>query len=277
MTTETIAIEGARATVWFDGPAWDGVPTGTIGQLEFESAESGAALLQQGCDLLARHGRSAVLAPMNGDTWHAYRAVVESDGAPPFALEPVSGVHDVAALSAAGFTALDHYASSRAPVPPVGTPCPQVAGVRVTPWDGQGAELLLAALHARAGNSFADKRFFKPLDRDGFLELYRPLLAVIDPKLIFFAHDDGGLVGFLFGLPDVAQGPKPTQAILKTYASMRRGVGHLLAWHFHEAARDLGYAHVVHALMHDANISLERSAQHAGSIFRRYALFGRHG
>ncbi len=277
MTTETIAINGASGVLWHDGPDWDGKPTGTIGQLEIADPEAGAALLRRGCARLAELGRSAVLAPMEGDTWHAYRSVVESDGSMPFALEPVSGSHDVAALTAAGFVALDRYASSRAPVPPPGTPCPSVAGVRVTPWDGQGAEMLLAALHAGAGNSFADKRFFKPLDRDGFLALYRPLLVVIDPRLIFFAHDDRGLVGFLFGLPDVAQGSVPTQAILKTYASMRRGVGHLLAWHFHEAARDLGYTHVVHALMHDANISLDRSARHAGKIFRRYALFGRQG
>jgi hypothetical protein len=276
MTERVLEIEGAGCTLWPDGPAWGDAPAATIGRLNFASAAAGAALLDQACTVLAADGARAVLAPMEGDTWHAYRVVTESDGSPPFAMEPVSGAHDLAALTAAGFTPLEHYASSRAAVPPPGTPCPAVPGVTVTAWDGQGAAQLLDQLHALAGGSFADKLFFKPLDRAGFLALYQPLLGMIDPRLVLFARDaEGRLAGFLFGLPDLLQGPRPRQAILKTYASMQRGVGHLLAWHFHERARELGYGHVVHALMHSANVSLTRSGQHQGDVFRRYAIFGK--
>ena len=129
---------------------------------------------------------------------------------------------------------------------------------------------------ALAGGSFADKLFFKPIDRDGFLALYRPLLAAIDPRLVLFAFDSGGdLAGFLFGLPDWAQGATPDTAILKTYASRKAGAGHLLAHAFHENARELGYAKVIHALMHVDNVSRDRSVQHEGAVFRRYTLFGR--
>lgn len=271
-----IAIDGAAGTLWPEGPAWDGAPAAAIGRLAFDTPEAGARWLARAEAELAALGCRAILAPMDGDTWHSYRAWIESDGSPPFALEPVSGAHDLAALQAAGFVPLEHYASSRAPVPPPGLPRPDVPGIRVTAWDGKGAETLLTQLHALAGSSFADKLFFKPLDRDGFLALYRPLLTHIDPRMVLFAHDEGGqLAGFLFGLPDFLQGPAPTQAILKTYASMRKGVGRLLAWHFDELARELGCSHVVHALMHSANISLDRSRMHEGTVFRRYALFGK--
>ncbi len=264
--------DGARCRIWPDGPAWNGSPAAAIGRLEFLDAASGTALLRAACAELGR----PVLAPMDGDTWHPYRAVTESDGSPPYMLEPVSGPHDAAALAAAGFARVADYVSSRALVPRPGTPAPLVPGISVVPWDGTGAEPMLDRLFALSGASFADKRFFKPIGRDAFLDLYRPLLPLIDPRLVLFAMSDrDDLAGFLFGIPDRLQGASPNTAILKTYAGARSGVGHLLAHAFHETARELGYAHVVHALMHVDNVSLERSAQHAGRVFRRYSLFGR--
>lgn len=82
-------------------------------------------------------------------------------------------------------------------------------------------------------------------------------------------------MGFLFAYPDLAQGAQPTQVILKTYASTNSGVGFLLAWHFHEIARDLAYRHVVHALMHMENISLKSSRLFNGILFRRYGIMGK--
>jgi hypothetical protein len=276
MSDFALSIDGASCRVWPDGPNWDGAPAAAIGKLEFGSAEAGAALLNQACEQLRGVGRNRVLAPMDGDTWHAYRAVTQSDGSPPFALEPRSGPHDVAALRTAGFETVTDYVSARAPVPQPGGRAPDVPGVAVQAWDGQGADALLDRLFALAGGSFADKLFFKPIERDDFLALYRPMLAAIDPRLVLFAFDPhGDLAGFLFGLPDWAQGATPDTAILKTYASRRGGAGHLLAHEFHGRARDLGYTHVIHALMHVDNVSLERSAMHGGTIFRRYSLFGR--
>lgn len=278
MSEFDLSIDGASCRVWPDGPAWDGAPAAAIGKLAFDNAAAGAAVLKLACDRLREGGRSAMLAPMDGDTWHAYRAVTESDGSAPFALEPVSGAHDVAALAAAGFMGVAEYVSARAPVPPVASAPPDAHGVTVRAWDGQGADALLDRLFALAGGSFADKTFFKPIDRDGFLALYRPLLAAIDPRLVLFAFDNkADLAGFLFGLPDWAQGATPDTAILKTYASRKTGVGHLLAHAFHERARELGYAKVIHALMHVDNVSRDRSTQHGGAVFRRYTLFGRRG
>jgi hypothetical protein len=89
---------------------------------------------------------------------------------------------------------------------------------------------------------------------------------------VFLARDESGaIVGFLLGYRDPAV---PTRAVLKTYAGARRGIGHLLASRFHEAAQGLGCTHVVHALMHADNVSLVRSGQHGAQVFRRYALFG---
>ena len=78
-----------------------------------------------------------------------------------------------------------------------------------------------------------------------------------------------------FGLPNLMEGKLQRTAILKTYASTRPGVGHLLADTFHRAARDFGFTDVIHALMHVDNDSLKRSKRHAGKVFRRYAQMAR--
>ena len=113
---------------------------------------------------------------------------------------------------------------------------------------------------------------FKNIDREAFMALYSPLLSMVNPRMVLFAFDaTGTMVGFLFGFTDPVNG----SAVLKTYAATVPGVGRMLAERFHVDAALLGHDDVVHALMHADNVSLRRSRQHHGEVFRRYALFGR--
>jgi hypothetical protein len=143
------------------------------------------------------------------------------------------------------------------------------------PWDGSDAEGLVGRLFELSLAGFARNRFFKPITRQAFLELYQPILPLIDPRHVLFAHGADGLAGFLFGLPDRLEGAQPHTVILKTYASRQHGVGHLLADTFHRRALAMGFTDVIHALMHVDNISRDRSARYAARIFRRYVLMGR--
>ena len=62
--------------------------------------------------ILAAEGFDAVIGPMDGDTWHRYRVVTESDGSPPYLLEPVSDDKraevEAAALERAGSQTVDN-------------------------------------------------------------------------------------------------------------------------------------------------------------------------
>jgi len=274
---EDLARNGASCRVYRDAPSFEGLKTAAIGGFHCDSVEAGAALLREAAALLAAEGYAALLGPMDGDTWHTYRVVTESDGSAPFALEPASGPHDRTAFEANGFAPVSSYVSTRATLADaIGQGAPvTVAGVTVTPWDGQNADRLIGGLFDMSGSSFAGKAFFKPIAREEFLKLYQPLLPAIDPRFVLFARDQNGLIGFLFGLPNLAEGKQPRTVILKTYASARPGVGHLLADTFHRAARDFGFADVIHALMHVDNASLARSKRHEARIFRRYALMAR--
>ncbi|HEV2514157.1 MAG TPA: hypothetical protein VGV07_02815 [Devosia sp.] len=272
---QLIAFEDAKASIFRDAPSWENKRTAAIGAVAFGSHAAGVELLARAAAELRGEGFEALIGPMDGDTWHKYRLVSESDGTPPFALEPVSGPYDHAAFTAAGFAPISSYVSSRARLgDTIGEAPVNMAGVSVTAWDGQGAELLIGKLFDMSGSAFAGNRFFKPISREAFLELYRPLLPLLDPRHILFAHGPAGqLVGFLFGMPDRASAV-PT-AILKTYASGLRGVGHLLADSYHRRALELGFTEVIHALMHEDNVSRQRSERHSARVFRRYALMGR--
>jgi hypothetical protein len=61
--------------------------------------------------------------------------------------------------------------------------------------------------------------------------------------------------------------------ILKTYASQVKGGGSMLANAFHERARKR-FSEVIHALMHETNLSAQHSGNTGGKVFRRYALWG---
>lgn len=273
---EVIDRKGASASIYRDAPGWEGRKCAALGNIEFESAAAGRDLLLEAGERLQKEGFAGMLGPMDGDTWHRYRVVSESDGSQPFMMEPVSGPHDLEAFQAAGFSPVSHYVSRRGKLEDTLGPEPvSMPDISVTSWDGENAEGLIQGLFEMSAGSFSDNDFFKPIGLEAFLALYRPLLPLIDPRHVLFAHHaEKGLVGFLFGMPDrLAQADPP--AILKTYASGVRGVGRLLADTYHRKALELGHREVIHALMNEQNPSHDRSEMNKTHIFRRYALMGR--
>lgn len=272
---EAVAIDGAEALVFRDAPSWNGLKTAALGGLAIEDPAAGTRLVREVAARLRQEGFDALVGPMDGDTWHRYRVVTESDGSAPFFLEPVSGAHDLPALTEAGFRPISSYVSARARIEDVlGIRHLAVPGVTVEPWDGTNAAGLIGDLFELSRQIFTHNAFYKPLGREVFLKLYQPILPAIDPRLVFFARREGRLVGYLFALPDRLQGARPDAAIMKTYASAVPGAGQLLARAAHRAIRDLGYSHVIHALMHVDNRSRAASARHRTEVFRRYALLG---
>ncbi|MCC7428830.1 MAG: hypothetical protein IT557_18200 [Alphaproteobacteria bacterium] len=274
-----IEMLGSGATacrLYRDAPSWQGLRTAAVGGFRCETAAAGAALLAEAAALLAREGFAALIGPMDGDTWHSYRLVTESDGSPPFFLEPQGGPHDRAAFEQAGFAPVARYVSARAPVPGPEARLAPAKGISVAAWDGTGAEILLEHLFGLSLSAFARNAFYRPIGREAFRALYLPLLPRLDPRLVLLARDAaGGVCAFLLAFPDFLAGTAPPAAIIKTYASLRHGAGRMLLEQAHLVARDLGFREVIHALMHEDNISRRGSERHGGRVFRRYALMGR--
>ncbi|MEM8850496.1 MAG: hypothetical protein AAGE03_10725 [Pseudomonadota bacterium] len=268
MTSEKIELDGAKATLYLEAPSWDGLGTMAIGALKAPDIETANALLDHIRQRAKALGAEALIGPMDGDTWHSYRLVTETDGRPPFLMEPTSPAHLLQAFEAAGFQTISRYFSAARPL------VQGIPDASIQIWDGSDPDALFTQVHRLSCEAFADNAFYKPIDLDTFLGMYRPVIPMLKPDLVLFARDGDRLTGFLFGIPDYAEGPGTKTAILKTYASLARGVGRALAQTFHANAAASGYDMAIHALIHDDNISADRSRQEGAAIFRRYALMG---
>lgn len=273
---ESLERPGATLTLYPDAPQWHGA-TVSVGSFKFASVEAGVNLLDNAISRASEIGAESIIGPMDGDTWHSYRLPVESDGRAPFLMEPVCGEHDYEVLKRAGFESIGGYFSADVPLTEVNAELPPARkGLQVSAWDGNDPELLFAHAHELSLTAFANNPYYKPIELDEFLSMYLPMVPQLDPSLIFQARDpQGALQGFLFGVPNYAEGAAPESVILKTYASLVRGAGYLLSATFYEAARAAGYKSAIHALMHDDNLSALRSATNGATVFRRYALMGR--
>jgi hypothetical protein len=272
---EPVGTSGATVSIWRTAPTLDGARTAALGAFACDDAKAGADILRSAAQTLREEGFGAVLGPMDGDTWGKHRLVVESDGRPPFLMEPSNPQHYVGAFELAGWRVVSRYVSAERPadLPPSTSAAPP--GLRLRNFDPARAEEELGRIHALSLEAFAANHFYAPISREAFLTSYRPVLGMIDPDLVLLAEDEtGALKGFLFAIPDFARGSRPDAVILKTYASRARGAGSMLANAFHTRAHGKGFRTVIHALMHETNLSAQHSGNTGGSVFRRYALWG---
>ncbi|MDJ1009652.1 MAG: hypothetical protein QNJ13_17720 [Paracoccaceae bacterium] len=276
MTPETVKRNGIAFAIYRDAPQWKG-RTAAIGRFRCTDASAGAAALAATCETLRAEGFDSVVGPMDGSTWHTYRLILDSDGSPPFLMEPRSGPQDLAAFEDAGFSVVERYFSARTSLADhqgaLPAPSPDL---RIEVWDGSEPERFFRDVHALSLEAFAGNVLYKPIGAEEFLEMYLPFVPMLVPDLILFARGAGDrLAGFLFGLPNYAEGNAPTSVILKTYASLQKGAGATLAHQFHVTARRLGFHNAIHALIHEDNLSATRSRQNAAEVIRRYGLMGR--
>jgi hypothetical protein len=271
--TDSISIPGASLTLFRDAPSLQGKRTAALGEFACETAEAGARAVREAMALLKGEGFEAVLGPMDGNTWAKHRLVIESDGRPPFLMEPQNPAHFVDAFKQSGLQIISRYVSAVMPAELIDSKT-IVPSLTIRQFDPARAEAELTRVHALSLEAFASNHFYQPIALEPFLASYRPVLGLIDPELVLLLEDEAGaLKGFLFAIPNLAD-PGSKAVILKTYASRAKGGGSMLANEFHRRAKDKGFADVIHALMHESNLSAAHSDSKGGKIFRRYALWG---
>lgn len=274
--SETFTRDGARVSLFPEAPSWDGARTMAVGKFSCDTAANGAAVLAEAEAAARKAGAGRLLGPMDGTTWNSYRLVVESDGTPPFMMEPSSGPADLAAFEAAGFAPVAQYFSSRVSLADMQNPPPLMRKFHIETWDGTDPEAHFGQVFELSLEAFSRNAFYTPISREAFLGMYMPFVPVLRPEFVLFARDEAGaLAGFLFAIPNYGAGNPPDAVILKTYASLQPGAGQALASVFHDTARAAGFTTAIHALIHETNASGRRSARLGAEVFRRYALLGK--
>lgn len=284
----------ARCGLWWNATASHaGRPTGIIGHYHAEDAAAGTQILHFASNRLARQGCRLAIGPMDGSTWRRYRLVTdrvvgEEDSEPPYFLEPDNPDDWPGHFLAAGFTPIAHFHSALATNLSAGLPSAEAA---VNCFETEGGTLRtlrmdrfeeeLRSIYSLSCECFRNNPFFSALSWEEFQTLYSKLRNNVQPELVLLAERSGQLVGLLFAIPDLLQAARQRNidtVIIKSLAVhpdfSGAGLGSLLADRCHQAALQAGFRRVIHALMSDGNYSA-RISRRTGTVFRRYALFGR--
>lgn len=279
----------ARCSIWWSDTARvDGARSGVIGHYAATDRSCGLELIDHVCRQLKTHGCGIAVGPMDGSTWRRYRFVTGRGAAKPFFLEPDNPDDWPEHFTASGFGPLAHYVSEFNPdivknQPELGSARRRMRdlGVRMEPLDLSRQDEELAGIYDVVCDSFRSSFLYTPTDYASFLDLYAPLLAKVDPRLILLAKHEGRVVGFVFAPPDLLQAEDRDDIdtiVVKTVAILPRtrygGLGRLLIVEMLGNAIDMRFTKAINALIHCQNRSLQISRDCAGPM-RRYALFGR--
>lgn len=283
----------ARCSLWWETTApLHGRPTGYIGHFAAPDMGAEAAvrdLLATACHTLRAAGCAWAIGPIDGSTFRDYRFVIQrhvnAPQEPPFFLEPQNPDAWPRHFVANGFAPIATYCSAVGKLPPHDPHLDRLmarakaTGATLRPVRLEAFQEELASIYAVVATSFRHNFLYTPLAQAEFVAQYLPLQAVIQPELGWVAERDERMVGFILALPNLAQaqrGEAIDTAIIKTVAAQPQGgvlgLGNLLIAQCQQAAYAAGYRRVIHALMHEDNISTKISARYA-QIMRRYALY----
>lgn len=224
-------------------------------------------------------GALRLIGPVSGDTWHNYRAVTGSSGAPFFALEP--DLLDPG-LGLLGFSEIASYSSSIVELEALKFgQTRQPASFAQLDWDSldlSNFDSELESLWQLSLVAFKNNFLYQPIALAEFKALYQPMQQYIDGNYVLMVRDKGELVGCLFCFADFLC-RKKKRLVVKTIARKpgRRygGLGETMLSMMLKKAREDGFEEAILALYKDDNVSSKLSERFLGRKIRSYGLFGR--
>ena len=167
---------------WLDTPAVDQHRVGLIGRFIAGDAGSARRLLERASGELREAGCTLAIGPMDGDSWHAYRATTRVGTEPAFALEPSRDESTADWFLDAGFELHARYQSTVMPIDGARIPwryrlvLPLLTRrfqLRTIDLDDFDAEL--ERMHQFCLRAFAGNHLYTPIELDDFRALYDPL------------------------------------------------------------------------------------------------------
>jgi predicted N-acetyltransferase YhbS len=274
---------------------WSTTPThathriGLIGHFEARDHVTASMLLGRSMLSLKSAGCTLAIGPMDGDSWHSYRATTWAGSQPAFAMEPPVNVEYAEYFAEAGFSPYSNYVSNEIILDTVSFSRLhrlliwfamarfRIRNIRI---DDYNAEI--ERIHQFCCRAFTNNHLYSPIDLQAFQALYAPMKSTIRPEFVFIAEKAGRVIGLLFAIPDFNQqlrGESVDTLIFKTLAiapEMReRGLGSVLMYRGYRAASAAGYRRIIGALMEKKNRLLEITDRFPTNIIREYALFAK--
>lgn len=289
-----VLAENELARGWYSlwhasSPQYRGHRTACLGHFYADARETALTLLTHAASKARAKGLEYLIAPLDGDTWHSYRLTTDTCGQPLFFLDKLTPPVWPDYFREAGFSSIADYYSSKAPAAAYPEEAAQTWGDRFRAggdWSLRALRLEdfegeLRRIYELSCRAFAGNFLYTPISWPDFLGLYLPIRNHIRPEFVRLAFRGEDLAGFCLCLPDYAQaqrGETMDALILKTIARdpdpACKGLGAFLMWHCHVLAAEHGFKHLITAFMHADNVSLHLALK-AGSVIRKYALFGK--
>lgn len=128
--------------------------------------------------------------------------------------------------------------------------------------------------------AFSKNVLFSGISLSEFTGMYLPLITWLNEDYIWIAENEQReCVGFLFAFENKLNHSE-NEIIVKTVARDPsyhfNGLGALLAYRFMKKAKEKGATSIIHAYIHEKNISKNLSRRFHGQAFRTYELLIKH-
>jgi GNAT superfamily N-acetyltransferase len=273
---------------WRHVPSYPGHRLGLVGHYFAIDQAASDELLSEATRRLAKEGCTLAVGPMDGNSWRRYRLICERGEEPLFFMEPDNPDSWVEYFKIQGFTPLAHYISSLHEDPPTEDPRLEqtarrleAAGIIIRPFRLDEFTQELRRIFAISSESFQQNFLYSPINEAEFLEQYKAIEPLLQPDLVLLAEQAERPVGFCFCIPDYLEKKflgRIETVIVKTLAIRKErrlgGLGSLLVQRCEQQAFRRGFRRMIHALMHESNVSANIGCGRA-RVMRRYALYAR--
>ncbi|MBO6087932.1 hypothetical protein J6P92_06270 [bacterium] len=226
-------------------------------------------------------GYEYLIGPINGSTWKKYRVTLPSEN-PPFLLDNYNKPYYAELFEKCGFETIANYTSSI---------CKNLnrdysrlekferifeqKGVKIRKFDSDNFERDIRKIYEVSIKSFVNNFLYTPIEFEEFYKMYEPVKTFLNPEWILIAENENNeAIAFIFGFDNLYNRSEKS-LILKTLAQIPdykyKGIGSYLTEFLHKKAYLAGYDNIIHALMHENNVSANILS---GELYHKYKLYG---
>lgn len=275
----------ATATI-FINPALskEGKKISLIGN--FEAIECDCSLLFQAIENDAKQqGATQLIGPMNGSTWNDHRFIIGEHGV-PFLSEIAHPNYYPSIWEKSNFNVFQSYFSYRDLELDSNDERLvklerhfEKLDLRLRTISLADFETELVNIYQLCMRAFSENVLYSEISQEQFIASYAPMKSFLNEDYIWLAENKNNeCLGFLFAFEN-KRNTTENELIVKTIAkhpSFRfNGLGTLLGNRFMKKARENGVTSVIHAFMHENNVSKNLSQRFNGEKIRSYALLAK--
>ena len=221
--------------------------------------------------------KKIIIGPVNGSTWHNYR--FSTDHRPHFFLENIHKLFYPDQWRSAGFEEYEYfqsnieYISNLHDLPEENEYFDQ-NNFQIRGFNTENPISELTLIYDFSSKFFKNNLLYTPISKSDFLEIYKPVIKLIDTNLVEMVFDDDKMVGLYFCMNDFYN---PKQVIVKTIARdssyKYKGLIHNMSIRFCKKFIKLEYETMVHAYFHLENKSKRVSNNFGGKPYQNHILY----